>query len=141
MRQPVLGALMALLSMLGSFAPSATLAQDAPCPTQPSNAFEYVDFAGPWERDGMAVEVGRLGCGTLSWGDGVGQPLGVTRFVLDDHEGLIASGYIIDDSDPPDGPAADIVLRLEDDETLSVEWPDETRIFCRPWAWDPRCEA
>ena len=158
-RRPILGALVMLLSILGPLAPSATLAQRASCPTQPSNIFEYVDFAGRWERHGMTLEVGRLGCGELTWRtyrwcppgrsancdrvqDGTIRFGGVADFALRAPHDATADGRIVATSDPDRVAGRDIALVLNDDGTLMVEWDDRALIFCRPWLHDPdRCGA
>ena len=157
MRPPVLGALVILLSMLAAVVPDAALAQATPCPTQPANAFEYVDFAGSWERHGMTLEVGRLGCGALAWRtyrwctparstncdrvqDGMLRFGGVADFALRAPHDATSDGRIVTTSDPDRLAGREIELVLNDDGTLMAEWDDQALIFCRPWRHDPeRC--
>ena len=159
MRRSALATLAALLSMLGPLAPSAALAQDAPCPTQPSNVFEYADFAGPWERHGMTLDIGRLGCGALSWRtyrwcspgrsrdcdrmqDGAVRFGGLAEFALRTPQGVVSIGTILATSAPAKFAERDITLLLNDDGTLLLEWDAEELLFCRPWFHDPtRCGA
>ena len=159
MRRSALAALAALLSLMPATAPGTVQAQPASCPTQPANVFEYVDFAGPWERHGMALDVGRLGCGELSWRtyrwcppgrsedcdrvqDGTVRFGGLAAFALDAPRNAASTGTIASTSDPTRFAERDIVLVLGDEETLMAEWDDEAIVFCRPWRHDPlRCGA
>ncbi len=141
MRRSLLGALVALVSLVHATVPNAALARRTPCVMQASDRWQYVDFMGPWERHGMALEVDPRGCGTLSRGDGVAQPFAVTTFVLDAHAAATASGHFVNSPDTADGRGTAVVLRLEDEGTLTVERNSEALTFCRPWAWDPRCGA
>ena len=152
MRRSVLGVLVALLSMLAAAVPDATFAQATPCPTQPSNAFEYVNFAGSWERHGMRLDIGQLGCGTLAWRtyrwcppdraencdrvqDGTVRFGGLTEFALRAPHGTASTGRIMKTSAPARFAERDIALVLNDDGTLTVEWHDQRQVFCRTWAW------
>ena len=159
MRRSALGVLVALLSTLHATPPDAALAGRAPCPTQPSNAFEYIDFAGPWERHGMALDVGRLGCGTLTWRtyrwcppgrsegcdrvqDGAVRFGGLAEFVLRAPHGTAVPGTIVSTSDPTAFAQDDFGLALGEDGTLIAAWDSEEHVFCRPWLHDPlRCGA
>ena len=159
MRRSVLGALVALLATMATVAPNAAVAQHAPCPTQPSNIFEYVDFTGRWERHGMTLDVGRLGCGVFAWRtyrwcpparsedcdrvqDGAVRFGGLAAFALDAPRDAASAGTIVSTSDPARFAARDIVLTLNDDGTLMAEWDDQGLIFCRPWLHGPmRCRA
>ena len=149
--------LLAVLAALGL--PERASAQDAGCPTQPANVFEYADFAGPWERHGMTLDVGRLGCGELTWRtyrwcppersegcdrvqDGMLRFGGVAEFALRAPHDATSTGRILATSDPDRLAGRDIALVLNDDGTLMVEWDDQALIFCRPWLHDPdRCGA
>ena len=159
MPRSALGALVALLSMLATMVPDLALAQAAPCPTQPSNVFEYADFAGRWERHGMRLDIGRLGCGALTWRtyrwcppgrsedcdrvqDGVVRFGGLAEFALRTPQGGASIGRILTTSAPARFAEREIVLVLNDDGTLIAEWDDQGLIFCRPWLHDPlRCGA
>ena len=159
MRGSILGAVVALLSILAAMVPDVALAQGAPCPVQPANAFEYVDFAGRWERHGMTLDVGRLGCGALAWRtyrwcppgrsdncdrvqDGMVRFGGLAQFALRTPQGAASTGKILATSAPARFAERDIVLVLNDDGTLIAEWDDEALIFCRPWRHDAeRCGA
>ena len=58
------------------------------------------------------------------------------------HEGMAASGRIVGSSDWTDLGTGGIVLRLNDDGTLTAEWDDTPTTFCRRWLHDPaRCGA
>ncbi len=73
--------------------------------------------------------------------DGVIRHGNAMAFRLGVHEGSAASGRILQTPFTPargDG----IVLRLNDDSTLTVEWDDSPTDFCREWAWiTERCGA
>ena len=156
MRRLVLGVLTTLLSLL---TPDVALTQADPCSMQASDRWEYADFTGVWERRGMALDVDPHGCGVLSWPtyqacppgqadgcdrleDGVLRYGGRAGFVLNVHEGASASGRIVASSDWTDLGNRGIVLRLNDDGTLTAEWDDSPLGFCRPWAWIvERCGA
>ena len=141
MRRSLLVALV-VLSLVRAAPPDDALAQGDPCALQASDRWEYVDVAGPWERRGMALDVDPRGCGTLSWGDGVAQPHASAGFVLDAREDRVASGHIIDGADGAGSGGVGIVLRLEDDGTLTVERDGTPTALCRPWAWiTERCGA
>ena len=152
MWRSVVGALVALLSLLGTRPPVAALAQGDPCVLQPSDRWEYADFTGVWEHHGMALDVDPRGCGVLTWrtyraclpdriedcdrlDDGVVRYGGRAGFVLTIHDGASASGRIVSSSDWTDLGTRGVVLRLNDDGTLTAEWDDTPIIFCRPWAW------
>ena len=154
MRPPALGALVALLTVLRTAAPDAALAHADPCAPPTSDRREYADFAGVWERHGMALDVDPRGCGVLTWptyrpcppgrGDGCDRSEegtsgygGRAGFVLDAHAGAAASGRIVDASDWTDLGNGGLVLRLNDDGTLTAEWDDTPTVFCRPWLRDP----
>jgi hypothetical protein len=159
MRRLLLGVLVALFLTASGAAPDAALAQGDPCSMQASDRWEYADVAGVWERRGMALDIDPRGCGVLSWPtyhscppgrtddcdrleDGVLRYGGRAGFVLNIHEGASASGYIVDSSDWADLGNRGIVLRLNDDGTLTTEWDDSPLTFCRPWLHDPeRCGA
>ena len=153
----VAGALVALLSLLGTRPTGGALAQAAPCSVQASDRWEYADFTGVWEHHGMALDVDPRGCGVLSWPtyhscppsrtddcdrleDGVLRYGGRAGFVLTIHDGASASGRIVSSSDWTDLGTRGVVLRLNDDGTLTAEWDDTPIIFCRPWLHDAeRC--
>jgi len=157
MRRPILGALVLALSIVGAAPTATTDAQRTPCSTQPSDRWEYADFAGVWERQGMALDVDPHGCGVLSWPtyrpcppdpvddcdrlqDGALRYGGHAGFVLDVHQGAAASGRIVDSSDWTDLGNGGVVLHLNDDGTLTAEWDDTPTTFCRPWLRNPgRC--
>ena len=159
MRRCMLGALVLLLWVICAVPPAASLAQGDPCSMQPSDRWEYADFTGEWEHHGMLVDIDPRGCGALSWRtyrscvpgqadacdrleDGTLRYGGQAGFVLDAHEGPIASGRIVSSSDWADLGNRGIVLRLNDDGTLTAEWDDTPLTFCRPWAWiTERCGA
>ncbi len=160
MRRAVLSTLlMTLLSTIAAAVPDVAAAGRASCPTQPSNIFEYVDFAGPWERHGMTLEVGRLGCGELTWRtyrwcspgrsrdcdrmqDGAVRFGGVAEFALRTPQGAVSVGTILTTSAPAKFAERDITLLLNEDGTLIVAWDAEELLFCRPWHHDPlRCRA
>ena len=150
---------MALLSAMRPATPDAALARGIPCPAEPANIFEYADFAGPWERHGMRLEVGRLGCGELTWRtyrrcppgrsehcdrvqDGAVRFGGLAEFALRAPRGAASVGRIVTTSAPARFAEREIVLLLNDDGTLMLEWDDQALIFCRPWHHDPlRCGA
>ena len=156
MRRPLL-ILLAVLAALGL--PERASAQDAGCPTQPANVFEYADFAGPWERHGMTLDVGRLGCGELTWRtyrwcstdrsedcdrvqDGAVRFGGLAAFALRTPQGAAATGRILTTSAPARFAERDVALLLNDDGTLTFAWDAQALTFCRPWLHDPlRCGA
>ena len=156
MRNVVLSALVAL-SIIGAVPADTAGAQGAPCPMQTPDRWEYVDFAGVWERHGMALDVNPRGCGEILWRtyracppdrpedcdrlvDGVLRYGGHAVFVLDIHEGVVASGRIVESSDWADLGNGGIVLHLKEDGTLTAEWDDTLTTFCRPWLHDlARC--
>ena len=151
---------LAVLVILAAFGvPERASAQGGACTQQASDRWEYADFAGVWERHGMALDVDPRGCGVLSWRtyrscspdlvgacdrleDGVLRSGGHAGFVLDVHEEMAVAGRIVDSSDWTDLGAGGIVLRLNGDGTLTAEWDDTPTTFCRPWLHDPlRCGA
>ena len=151
---------LAMLAILAAFGvPERASAQGGACTQQASDRWEYADFAGVWERHGMALDVDPRGCGLLLWRTyrscspdrvkGCDRPEGGVlgfgghaEFVLDVHEGMAASGRIIDSSDWTDLGGGGIVLRLDEGGTLTAEWDDTPTTFCRPWLHNPmRCGA
>jgi hypothetical protein len=60
---------------------------------------------------------------------------GYAGFVLNARVGSAASGRIVTGHRQELIDRPGIVLRLEEDGTLTVEWKDEPTSFCRTWAW------
>ena len=107
----------------------------------------------------MTLDVGRLGCGELTWRtyrwcspgrsqdcdrmqDGVVRFGGLAEFALRTPQGAVSIGTILATSAPARSAEREIILALNDDGTLTFAWDAEELTFCRPWLHDPaRCGA
>lgn len=149
--------IVALVVLVGPAGPIH--AQGGPCYGLPELGREYAAWSGPWVGHGRDIEVFPQGCGILTWRvyqwcqpgmnpsigecdpviNGVIHNGGVVRFRLDVRDGVSTSGHIMMNRYTPthgDG----IVLRLNDDSTLTVEVDDTPVDFCRQWAYSiERC--
>jgi len=105
----------------------------------------------------MALAIGRLGCGQLTWRtyhwcatdrsegcdrvlDGAVRFGGLAAFALRAPHGAVSTGRILATSAPAKFAERDIALLLNEDGTLIVAWDAEELLFCRPWDHDrERC--
>jgi hypothetical protein len=139
---------------LGAFIPGEVLAQGGPCSMATAGSREYMAWSGPWVKHGASLDVYPEGCGVAGWRtyrqcpagqyDGNCDPVqgdtiqygGYTAFVLNAHAGAATSGQIIASSDSFLMEHPGIIVTLNENGTLLVEWGGGPfAVFCRPWAW------
>ena len=158
MRRAVLGVLLAVPLLLAAPVPSDAQVQGGPCSGPGRQPRAYVAWSGPWARHDAELVVRPDGCGELAqrayqwcapWqlvgcdqieGGIIHYGLRST-FTLDARVGAATSGRMLPIDATGDSREEGIVLRLQDDRMLGVEWGGEERTFCRPWARDMRCGA
>jgi hypothetical protein len=66
---------------------------------------------------------------------------GKAVFALDTRAGAAAAGRMLARTAAGNPPNFGIVLRLNANGTLTVEWDGEAQTFCRPWETRPLCGA
>jgi hypothetical protein len=147
-----------VLALLFSLLPvTPALAQGGPCDVapRPRGDMTYALWSGEWHAHGQSLTVMPQGCGVASWrlyercpASGyneacdpvVGHEIqhgGYTGFILNARDGRSASGKRTSGHGQRPMPPLGIVLTLNDDGTLTAEWDNEPRTFCRTWAWIP----
>lgn len=144
-----------VFALLFSLLPATpALAQGGPCSRVDPLGREYAAWSGPWANHRATLDVQPQGCGILTWRAGqwcrpgfvgdcdsmqgdVIRYGGLAGFTLGVRDGQSTAGRIILISDQQAIRGKDIVLTLNDNGTLTAEWDNEPRTFCRTWAWIP----
>jgi hypothetical protein len=150
-----------LLALLAPVTPARAQTLPEMCEEKAPGSRDFAAWSGPWVAHGRYLDVYPEGCGSLHWRtyewcppgragfggcdwveNGVIQSGGYAGFRLDVRAGAATSGRIVLTPDPALYQRPGIVLTLNPDSTLTVEWLDQPNVLCRPWAYIiERCGA